>query len=264
MLSIRVYYADLSRLCVQACSPLLSATEKRRAAGVSNRNARDEFVKTRTLLRLVLAKHTGQAAAALLFGTGVRGKPVLLGTHGVHFNVSHSDGTALIAVASAEIGIDIERIDECVDYWGVAEAVFSQSEIDVLRDTAEGRRGEAFFSIWTRKEAYLKATGAGFSSDLPKISTMASSPGAIEDHSCTSGHHPWRAFDLPAPAGFKAALVTASSNTAIEIVDVASIADLPMHGEALASIDWEKCVSTGLHRTRSRLTVRCSSHRCKR
>ena len=50
----------------------------------------------------------------------------------VHFNVSHSDGTALVAIASAEIGVDIERIDGSVDYAGVAQSVFSRSEIEML------------------------------------------------------------------------------------------------------------------------------------
>ena len=153
----------------------------------------------------------------------------MLGSHGVHFNVSHSDGTALVAIASAEIGVDIERIDGSVDYAGVAQSVFSRSEIEMLRNASDARRGEVFFSIWTRKEAYLKATGAGFSSDLPKIST-ASSHGVIEDLGCTTGRRPhWHAFDLPAPANFKAALVTTAKDCTIDFVDVADMAQLPVH-----------------------------------
>jgi 4'-phosphopantetheinyl transferase len=224
---IRVYCADLNLLSVEACFSALDDTEKRRAGDISNRHARHEFVKTRALLRLLLSKHTGQPADSLRFATGANGKPILLGSHGVHFNVSHSDGTALIAIASAEVGIDIERIGVSVDYSGVAESVFSCSEIEVLRDAPAARRGEVFFSIWTRKEAYLKATGAGFSSDLPMIST-ASPNGVIEDRSFSFGRHAWHAFDLPAPAKFKAALVTTAKDCKIDVVDVADMALMPV------------------------------------
>lgn len=234
MIPIRVYCADLDRLCVKACFSALEDVEKRRAGDISNRYARHEFVKTRALLRLLLSKHTGQPASSLRFATGASGKPVLLGSHGVHFNVSHSDGTALIAVASTEVGIDIERIEGSVDYAGVAESVFSCSEIEVLHDAPAARRGEVFFSIWTRKEAYLKATGAGFSSDLPSIS--ATSPhGVIEDRGCTFGRHTWHAFDLPAPANFKAALVTTGKDCRIDVVDVAGMTHLRVHSAARAT-----------------------------
>jgi len=228
MTPIRVYCADLDRLCAKVCFSVLDEAEKRRAAGVSDRSARQEFVKTRALLRLLLSKHTGQPVSSLRFATGASGKPVLLGSHGVHFNVSHSDGTALIAIASAEVGIDIECIDGSVDYPGVAESVFSRSEIEMLRNAPETRRGEVFFSIWTRKEAYLKATGAGFSSDLPKIST-ASSHCVIEDLGYATGRRPdWHAFDLPAPANFKAALVTTAKDCKIEFVNVAHMTHKPV------------------------------------
>lgn len=229
MIPIRVYRADLGLLSERACFSLLDETEKSRAARISNRSARHEFVKSRALLRLLLSKHTGLPARTLEFATGENGKPVLLGSHEIHFNVSHSDGTALVAIASAEIGVDIERIDGRVDYAGVAQSVFSRPEIEILRKASDARRGDAFFSIWTRKEAYLKATGAGFSSNLPMISTAAPD-GTIEDHGGSSGRFAWHAFDLPAPATFKAALVTTVKDCRIEVVDIASMAHVRVRG----------------------------------
>ena len=65
MISIRVYRADLDRLCVKACFSVLEDAEKRRAGDITNRYARHEFVKTRALLRLLLSKHTGRPARCL-------------------------------------------------------------------------------------------------------------------------------------------------------------------------------------------------------
>ena len=227
MSPIRVYRADLDLLSQGTCFSLLDETEKSRAAGISNRAARHEFVKGRALLRLLLSQHTGLPARSLAFATGENGKPILPGTPDIHFNVSHSDGTALIAIASAEIGIDIERIDGNVDYAGVAQSVFSRPEIEMLRKATDARRGDAFFTIWTRKEAYLKATGAGFSSNLPMISAAASD-GTIEDHGDSAGGSDWYVFDLPVGGSFKAALVTADKDCSIDFVDAAGMAELPV------------------------------------
>ena len=244
MSPIRVYSADLDRLSERACFSLLDETEKSRAAGISNRAARHEFVKCRALLRLLLSKQTGLPAATLAFATGENGKPVLLGSPEVHFNVSHSDGTVLIAIASVEIGVDIERIDRSVDYAGVAQSVFSRSEIEILCEASDARRGEVFFSIWTRKEAYLKATGAGFSSNLPMISTAASD-GTIEDHGDSAGRSAWHVFDLPAGGYFKAALVTAARECRIDFVDLADMEELRVHKAPPGSADGAYAVSVG-------------------
>lgn len=228
MIPIRVYRADLDLLSERVCFSLLDETEKSRAVGISSRSARHEFVKSRALLRLLLSKHTGLPVGTFAFATGENGKPILPGSHDIHFNVSHSDGTALVAIASAEIGVDIERIDGSVDYAGVAQSVFSRSEIEVLREASDARRGEVFFSIWTRKEAYLKATGAGFSSNLPMISTAAPD-GTIEDLGGSAGRCTWHAFDLPVAGYFKAALVTAAGECRIDFVDVTDMAELSVH-----------------------------------
>lgn len=231
MSHIRVYRADLGQLCAEACLSVLSDEERQRASRLSNTAARHEFVTARALLRHLLSKHTGEPASTLQFATGPCGKPALRGSQRVHFSLSHSHGVALVAIASAEVGIDIERIDGTVDYDSVAETMFSAAEFGMLRSASTSQRGEVFFSIWTRKEAYLKATGFGFSSNLPKIST-ASTQGVIEDHGGTSSNHVWHAFDLPAPATFKAALVTTAEQCEIEIVDVASTTRLDLHAAA--------------------------------
>lgn len=227
---IRVYRADLGQLCAETCLAVLSDEERRRAPRLTSPSARREFVTARALLRQLLAMHTGEPASTLQFATGPCGKPALRGSQDLHFNLSHSHGAVLVAIASAEVGIDIERIEGTVDYDGVAEAMFSATEIGMLRSASASQRGAVFFSIWTRKEAYLKATGLGFSSDLARISTTSPN-GAIEDRGAISGHA-WHAFDLPVPANFKAALVTTTGQYEIEIVDITGTAPLNFRSNA--------------------------------
>jgi 4'-phosphopantetheinyl transferase len=217
---IHVYRADLRALSAHACFSLLDDGEKQRAAGISNGAARREFVKTRALLRLLLSRYTGTAAHGLQLSYGRSGKPTLLGHPRVHFNVAHSGDMALVAISSSEVGIDLERVAAGIDLLGVAESVFSRDEIESLIATPQQQRPDHFFSVWTRKEAYLKATGQGFSSELQEISAL-SPAGAIENRTSA---RVWYALDLPSPAGFKAAVVSTFLPCRLGIVDVTPLA----------------------------------------
>ena len=77
------------------------------------------------------------------------------------FNVSHSAGVALIAVAHERaIGVDVERLRE-IEALEIARRFFSQAEIDAVQSVSGAERQRVFFSCWTRKESVLKACGAG-------------------------------------------------------------------------------------------------------
>jgi len=224
MIPIRIYGADLRRVPAGACSLLLHADEIRRAEAIRNPSARDEFVKTRALLRLALADNaTGLKAKDFVFSTGENGKPYLCGDAVPDFNVSHSGDMALIAVAPLPVGIDIELQNAGIDYLGVARAVFSPSERQTLQNLAPAELCQRFFSLWTRKEAYLKATGCGFAAHLDQISTVDRDR-PIQDHSRPSCSENWYAFDLPVPETYKGALVTKTDNIDISIQDISGIA----------------------------------------
>ena len=78
MNEISVYCADLSVWSMKDCYAVLSGAERQRASIIFDPRARHEFVATRAILRLLLAKHTGSQAATLRLGTGEYGKPLLL------------------------------------------------------------------------------------------------------------------------------------------------------------------------------------------
>ena len=224
---IHVYSADLGALSARACYSLLDESEKQRASAIVERNARCEFVKTRAILRLVLSGYAGASASALPLGYGRFGKPMLLGNSQVHFNVSHSAGVALVAISSSEVGVDIEHVAAGTDLLGAAQSVFSRSEVDLLVTTPVPQQADVFFSIWTRKEAYLKATGRGFSSQLGEISAL-SPGGLIEDE---TSERTWYVLDVPAPAGFKAAVVS-SSRSKMGVVDITDMARSAIKAQA--------------------------------
>ncbi len=80
----------------------------------------------------------------------------------LHFNVSHTDECALIAVSTtAELGVDVEKIRPEIVTRNLAAEIFCPAELSSLFALPAARVPEAFFKGWCGKEAYLKGTGKG-------------------------------------------------------------------------------------------------------
>ncbi len=130
---------------------------------------RRRFVAARASLRAVLAAYVDLDPSHIEFEYGQKGKPRLAGeavNSGLHFNVSHSNERALIAVSRAPLGVDIEHIRPLKDCEAIARRFFSEAEQCSLVSVPTERKLEAFFTCWTRKEAYIKAVGDGLSIPL--------------------------------------------------------------------------------------------------
>ncbi|MBZ5607013.1 MAG: 4'-phosphopantetheinyl transferase superfamily protein [Acidobacteriia bacterium] len=98
---------------------------------------------------------------------GPKGKPALVTPAGVSFNTSHSGGLAVFAFTpGCELGVDLERIRPLPDLQDVAQRFFCSEETSDLLALPAGQQERAFFLCWTRKEAYIKATGDGLSVPL--------------------------------------------------------------------------------------------------
>lgn len=148
-----------------ACLALLDEEERARAARFKVADARRQFVITRGALRLLLARHLGRPAQALRFAQGPHGKPFVVADRApppIEFNVSHSAGRGLIAIARAAVGVDIEFLGREADLDLVAKGVLTAAEQAALRRKAGGERALLFYRLWTCKEALIKAIGTGF------------------------------------------------------------------------------------------------------
>ena len=88
------------------------------------------------------------------------GKPYLVGEESLHFNLSHSEGMVMCAIAEKEVGCDVEK--KAVLDRRLAEYVMTEHELDRIygleKDTEQQ---EMLFRLWTLKESYMKATGLG-------------------------------------------------------------------------------------------------------
>jgi 4'-phosphopantetheinyl transferase len=161
---------------------LLSADERRRAERFHFRRDREHFVTARGALRRLLGAYLSAEPARLRFNYNPFGKPSLAGAEGdenaLRFNLSHSGGVALYAFAwGREVGVDVEHMRQDVAELVVADSFLSGAEISILSPLPADLQAAAFFNCWTRKEAFIKAVGEGFSFPLTQFTT----PSILED-----------------------------------------------------------------------------------
>ena len=155
----------------------LSADERARAARFYFEGDRRYFIAARGLFREIVSLYLNTVPHQLSFAYGAHGKPFLAqeGYSNLRLNVSHSSGTALVAVTQGrEVGVDIEHISQDVPVEKLAETVFSVPEKHSLTHLDGKTRRKAFFRLWTRKEAYIKADGRGVSLPLERIDVSSS------------------------------------------------------------------------------------------
>jgi len=130
------------------------------------------------------------------------------------FNLSHSGDLMLVAFArSGRVGVDVERWSAALgapERARIATSVFSTSEQTALAQLPVELRRAAFYAVWTRKEAYVKATGHGISRGLDhfEVSVLPDAACIRSDSSEESGIAHWRCFDLSPEPGYSAALAT--------------------------------------------------------
>jgi 4'-phosphopantetheinyl transferase len=138
------------------------------------------YIIRQGILRELIASYTDLSANELEFVPGPYGKPYATGSElakHISFNVSHSHGVALYAVTKTHaIGIDVEYIQPLKDINLISREIFTDREAASLPAHPGTAQTTAFYRLWTRKEAYLKACGIGLGADpaaleMPDMST---------------------------------------------------------------------------------------------
>ena len=149
---------------------LLSPQESARASRFRFEKDRRRFIAAHGILRCMLGHYLGAEPDDVMFCHGPAGKPELAAPHadrGICFNLSHSHGVGLYGFTRGrQIGVDIERIQKIPEMGKIAGNYFSPMENEALNRLPAGKKIQAFFRVWTVKEAYIKAIGRGLSVPL--------------------------------------------------------------------------------------------------
>lgn len=184
--ALRLWFAYpddlLDAKAADACLALLSKEERARWKRYRVEHSRREYLATHALARTALSQYGSVAPQDWHFTANAHGKPALSPDCGLRFNLSNTTGLAvcLVADAPAEVGVDVEAHARAAQIAGVAQRVFSAAEraqLDALRGSARLDRG---LSLWTLKEAYVKARGIGMTLPLRGISFLFNDSGEVQ------------------------------------------------------------------------------------
>jgi len=145
---------------------LLSAEEKARLERLRLVEDQQRFVTGRGLLRLLVGACLRLPPEHVALDSTPFGKPRLVppaGAPPLNFSVSHSGKQLLLAFHPVhEVGVDVEEVRPLTDSTAIARQTFPGRDLETLMLLDANARLDAFFRIWTRHEAGIKALGRGF------------------------------------------------------------------------------------------------------
>lgn len=183
---VHVLFASLTapQAQLQLFRDFLDDDELERARICPTVRSTDRFIAARGLLKSILARYIGCEARCLRLRANGYGKPELATPHAagpvLEFNLTHSNGAAMFVLAlGRKVGIDLEFMWSNAPTDRLARRFFSPRENRALNMLPADQRREAFFHLWTRREAYAKAIGHGIQFPLPPLanSQYALDPG---------------------------------------------------------------------------------------
>lgn len=204
----------------EACARMLSDDERTHWQSFRFARHRREYLTTRALVRTALSHYHPVALAAWEFHLNRYGKPAVDSDCGLRFNVSNSAGLVVCLISQeTEVGVDAEPYERAGEIAALGAAVFSSLEAAQLEGLCDEERLDRALSLWTLKEAYIKARGMGLNLPLNKMSFLFGGMDGIRmELDPALGNEPgrhWR-FCLVDHAGHRIALM----------IDGAALADL--------------------------------------
>ncbi len=153
---------NVSADVIDALAELLSDSELARANRYRFDDDRRRSIIARSATRRLLGRYLDADPRALAIVEEEHGKPALLHRE-MEFNASHSgDLVALAFAKETAVGIDVERRRQLHDVLALARRYFSEEELAIVSSASDP--DDAFFAIWTAKEAIVKASGKGIGS----------------------------------------------------------------------------------------------------
>ncbi len=208
---------------------LLAADELDRAGRFRFGHQRESFVIARGALRCLLGLYLDILPKDIHFLYGAKGKPALEADAHIEFNMTHSGSLAAVAItAGCQVGIDLEQICPLPDLQQVAAGFFNSAEASEIMSLPASERERAFFSCWTRKEAYIKAVGDGLSSPLDdfRVTVLPNTPPRlIHLGNRADGIESWTLHDLCLAPDYAAALAYRDRQRPLSIFPILDLAD---------------------------------------
>lgn len=229
---VHIWTFDIRTLATVAedLEVVLASDEMDRAAQFRFNHLRESFVRTHSTLRHLLGRYMDVHPAGIQFIYSPNGKPALASAENIQFNMTHSGNVAAIAITTdCPIGVDVEQIRPVENMLQIAEQFFCPEETAEIISLPADDRECAFFWCWTRKEAYIKATGAGLAAPLNTIRVTArpsSSVRFVSTENKMGAVQAWTLHDLQLAANYAAAVAYRGRQRSLSVFPIVDVTEL--------------------------------------
>ena len=207
----------------QAYWRVLDEAEQTHAGKIKNALLHKRYVELHGRLRNLLAKILNQSPEKIRIKKAEHGKPYLADYPELAFNLSHTADRLMIAVGrDCQLGVDIEICKPRVNLSGLVNKCFAEEEIAYWTQLPETQKNQAFYRYWTRKEAFVKATGHGIALGLDQCVINPEKPTEFLRVPDLCGQaSAWHVLDIELGEGVCSALVADKKISVIKLTDFA-------------------------------------------
>jgi 4'-phosphopantetheinyl transferase len=169
---------QLTPMEIERGARLLTEDELTRQRAFLFERNRLEYLVTRGLVRTVLSQYRPVPAAGWRFRRNDYGRPELDPPCGLRFNLSNHPSLVVCAVheRDAQLGVDVEPLDRGKEVLDISTTVFAEAELADLRSLPLAAQADRAITLWTLKEAYIKARGMGLALPLKEFAFDVSEP----------------------------------------------------------------------------------------
>lgn len=205
----------------QAYWRVLDADELAHAGKINNPLLHKRYVEIHGRLRNLLAQTLNEPPEQIRIKKAEHGKPYLADYPELAFNLSHTADRVMIAVArQCQLGVDIEICKPRHSLSGLVDKCFAEEEAAYWTRLPEPQKTQAFYRFWTRKEAFVKATGCGIVLGLNRCVINPENPAEFLRVPKLCGQAAaWHVLDFDLGEGICSAVVADKQFSVIRLMD---------------------------------------------
>ncbi len=204
---------------------VLSQDEQHKADSIKLPIQRAQYIEVRAKLRWVLASFINAKPKQFNFALGEHGKPYVPDYSDYHFNLSHSgDQLAIALTQHCPLGIDIEQWKPKADFKALVTRCFAEEEKAYWQALPDNQKKSGFYRFWTRKEAFVKATGRGIGLGLDQCVISPEKPTELlrvpPEYGPASD---WKIADLDFSEGISGALAARACDLEVRLKQLSEL-----------------------------------------
>jgi len=205
----------------QAYWGILDEAEQAQAGKFKNKLLHKRYVESHGRLRNLLAQTLNQPPQKIRIRIAKHGKPYLADYPELAFNLSHTADRLVIAMSwNCQLGVDIEIYKKRINLSGLVDKCFAKEEAVYWTQLPEAEKNHTFYHFWTRKEAFVKATGQGISLGLNQCVINPENPAEFLRVPDNCGQASlWHGQDIDFGEGIFSALVADKKFSLIRLMD---------------------------------------------